>query len=228
MADNYIKVSLDYHDTIRGMNRLMREQMPFAFARALTITAKDAQGEVQQMTGRRYELHSRFIPNNIKILPARKSDIVRYGIAEAAVYTGDRIRFMDIHEDGGERKPVKGHKTIPVPGKDFPAAWIANSGAIKRGKLPKTLLQYYNATRHGGKGRKSKTNRAFLIEGRGGRGAMVVKRLGTERLPLEVLYQFVSKVDMKGGWKFEEAVVRMATLMFAANFRASIKMALGT
>ena len=112
-----IRTSVDITKAVAGLHSLQKDQIPFALARTLTFTAKDAQAAVKASLPSKFTLRNRFMENGIRIKPAEKND----GRIEADVHTftsNSRTGapgFMDKQENGGERVPVQGRHHLAVP-----------------------------------------------------------------------------------------------------------------
>lgn len=107
----------------RDLDDAARRHVPFAIARALTLTAKDAQAEVKQGLPGRFTLRNNWVMSGIRITPATKTHL------EAAV--GSREPFMARQETGGTKRSRGGHR-IAVP-KTKPAK------VIPRGQRPSAM-----------------------------------------------------------------------------------------
>jgi hypothetical protein len=232
-----VNVSVDAKKTLAQLNRIQKSQWPFALALALTNTAKDGQVAVQLQSRLSFNLRSEFITRGIRIKPAQKSDIVRFGLAISDVHTAERIStFMPVHEPGGTRLPVargrgqdKG-RSIAYPGKDLPSSYRTGRGAIKERWKPANLLKGYRTGARGksqGKqirvGKKSQ-GRAFII--RTGKGTpLIVRRRGGGR-ELERLYVLFPEAKIKPRWKFEDSVIRAVRRDFPGRLEQAMKIAL--
>lgn len=74
MSRPIVSIELDHRRHSRFLKRLARKQLPFATARALTWTAKDAQKHVQQAMTGAMQLRSAYVRRGLRITAARKSD----------------------------------------------------------------------------------------------------------------------------------------------------------
>lgn len=102
-----IRVIDDVERLARNMDDGARRHLPFAVARALTMTAKDAQGEVREELPRKYTLRNSWVKNGIRITPATKAS------PEAVV--GSLEPFMERQEEGGKKTARGGHRvSVPV------------------------------------------------------------------------------------------------------------------
>lgn len=223
-------------DTIKDLNYIQRQQLPFVLAKTLTETARGAAQAVQQVTRREFELHTEFIPRGIRIKPAKKEDLVRFGFIEADVHTAPRIStFMPIHETGGTRRPFPGRggmrdsgRSLAMPGESLRTRKFKTAtGRVRKRWKPGELLKQYNTTRG---------NRTVKRSGRGGRrlaflvrtkrgDVMVLRRKSRKRYPLERLYYFDSFADFKSVWNFEPTVRRYVSFAFLQKFERNMRAA---
>lgn len=221
MSGGLVRIDFDYHKEIKKFEGLEREQFPFAVALALTRTAIQAQKVVQKETQEKFNLHTMFIPRNIRVTPAKKKDIVKFGLAEAFVGTTKVISFMTLQETGGTKKP-KG-RALSLPSEGLGAGAKTATGAIKKAMKPKALLSKFDT---GKKKKKSKGAQskpmAFVAKG------MILIRVGPGRYPLKVLYKFESKAKIKPRWEFERSVRTVAENYFGHNLKESMRFAVAT
>jgi hypothetical protein len=90
----------------RNMDDAARRHVPFALARALTWTAKDAQTDVRDDLPKRFTLRNSWVKNGIRITPATK--------ASPQAIVGSLEPFMERQEIGGPKRP-RGRHRIAVP-----------------------------------------------------------------------------------------------------------------
>lgn len=224
-----IKLSIDYKETAKQLDALAREQLPFAFASALTKTAVAAQKQVQNRTRKAFHLHSEFIPKGIRIKPALKREIQRYGFTSSQVLTAPIVsNWMPLHETGEDKRSARGRK-LAVPG----AALLAQDpktarGAMKASKKPGALLAKADKARARpkppGKGRLPSL--PFVMRGTRSGNTLIVQRYGRERGELRTLYQFQARASISPRWAFEETVRHVAIKAFPAFFAREMKAAL--
>lgn len=231
--ESFIKVDFDMKAAKIGMTHLQKNQFPFVMAKSLTETAEGARQAVGVQTRREFNLHTEFIPRNIKKSPAKKSDIQRWGIAEAAVFTGKKLDgWMGVHEWGGTKKPMQSSgrdegKALALPGTDIMTkSYKTSTGKVKVRWKPKTLLKEYkgrNTAIQKGK-KKTRARKSFIIKPKN--TAMVVRRKGKMSKPLEILYVFKSEAKIKAKWGFAKAVRRYVNFAFRKKFDRNMTMAI--
>lgn len=203
----FIRVKVDYHDALRQMEGIKKEQFPYAFALALTRVAQEGQKAAQAQAHRAFDLHTEYLPRNILIVPAKKKDLVQSGSTQSEVFTGDTAtKYLAIHETGGTKKPTEGRAFISIPSIDFPDQGFTKTGAIKAALKPKKLLERYNSTKNAKGRKKSKRRDPFIIPAAGNRPAMIARRQGPKRLPIDILYVFRPSVEIKPEFGMENAV----------------------
>lgn len=218
-------VSIVVHNkkTMRSLSAFEKNQYPFALARALTKTAGGAQRQAKRMTANKFDLHSKFVTRNIRITPAKKSDIVNYGFSRAQVRTDKKIsKFMVQHEPGAVRSPLQsGSIAIPMNDlKNIPGGYQTRGGRVMAKYTPQRLLK----GKKGKKGKRSMLRKPFVLKGRGGT-AFIVRRESLKRKPLEYLYQFKSAVKIPRKWGFVNTVRRFAKVRMRKNLERSLSLA---
>jgi hypothetical protein len=100
-----INVKHDVARMVLGLDDLAQRQIPFATARALTVTARDAQSDLRTEMPKRFTLRTSRVNKGIRITPATKGNLT--------AVVGSIDWFMRDQEVGGTRK-ASGHR-IAVP-----------------------------------------------------------------------------------------------------------------
>lgn len=225
-------------DTIKDLNAMQRKHLPFVLAKTLTQTAKGAAGRVKMRTRQEFKLHSEFIPRGIRIRPAQKADLVRYGFIEADVHTAPLISgFMPLHETGGTKRPhATGMKdrgaSLALPASGVTSrAFKTRSGRVRKRWKPKELLKAYNeGLRYGPGSRVSRSGKggrrkAFITRSSTGT-PIIVRRRSKARLPLEVLYSFIPRAQIDASWRFEPTVRRYVSFAIDKKFQRNMSQAI--
>jgi hypothetical protein len=101
-----IRVIDDVERFTRNMDDAARRHVPFAIARALTWTARDAQTDVRDELPKQFTLRNSWVKNGIRITPASK--------ASPQAVVGSLEPFMERQETGGAKRSRGGHR-IAVP-----------------------------------------------------------------------------------------------------------------
>jgi hypothetical protein len=192
-----IRVVSDIDRFTRNMEDAARRHVPFAIARALTMTAKDAQVDVREELPRRFTIRNNWVPNGIRIKPATKT------APEAIV--GSLEPFMARQETGGRKKP-RSSSRIAVP---------VNARRNKRAIIPK-------GQRPGALKGKPKV---FLVKTPSGAG--ILRRLGKKRYPVQILYWLKRGVQVKPRFGFQQTTGTTVRERFGPNFVEALSQAMG-
>jgi hypothetical protein len=218
-SESWVNVGVDARDCLKDLKGIAKEQFPYAYASALTKTAGLCQIAVQIQTRKVFELHTEYIPRGIMVERAKKKDIQTMKMAFAAVFTSDAITpFMVMHETGGTKHPVG--RALALPGEGLRGyRFKTASGAVKTSWRPATLLHAYKG------GKKAKP---FLLPARGNEPERIARRKGKNTYPIEILYVFRPKAEIKPEWEFEKTVREVAPKMFPMVFEEAFSNAIQT
>lgn len=219
---------MDYRATMRALTAIQKDQFPYAYAKALTETAKVAQHVVRLHTKDRFKLHTDYIPRGVLIEPALKRELIQFGSTSSAVLTSRAITpFMAWHETGGIKRPRGKMLTTPGPHiKKY--SWKTGTGAVRQSYKPRTLLRMSKPSTVGQRKKGRLSRKPFIIDAQGSRPALVVRRVQQGDRGLEILYTFQPSAKIKPVWQFEELVRRSATRNFESIFADEWKQALAT
>lgn len=106
------------------LNRVERNQVPFATSRALNDTAKAAQGMIISRIGRVFANKKTWWkerqPTGVKIIRSNKKNLSAY------VYS--KAYFLELHEEGGIKTSKKGNN-LAIPAKIAPKRFKKSGGA---------------------------------------------------------------------------------------------------
>ncbi len=101
-------LSSNTKDVSRELGRLVREQMPFATALALTETARDIETNVNKRIGRAFDRPTPFTKRAVYVQRATKAQLVAtMGIKDK------QAEYLGIQETGGERLPERRALVLP-------------------------------------------------------------------------------------------------------------------
>lgn len=158
MADA-ISLNVNTAEFRRWLNAAARDQIPFAAARALTLTAKDAQADIKAKSRSELTLRNAHTERGIRIKPARKE----HGLWGMKAEVGSIDWYMS--DQAGERDdtrtPIKAsYRYIPrgarktkasrIPKRMTPAALASNPHVFWKPKRDGTSLVFQRV----GRGRK--------------------------------------------------------------------------
>ena len=182
------------------MDEAAERQVPFALARALTWTAKDAQGDVQGGLPSRFTLRNSFLTNSIKIQPASKNDR-----PFAVVGATDRVAFMALQETGGTKHTRSGSRVaVPIKAKRN------KRDIIPMGQRPGALR-----------------GKPKIFKVTSGSGAGIMRRVGRKRYPVEILYWLKHGVTVQPAFGFKGTTSETVSKRFGTNFVESLSQAMG-
>lgn len=189
------------------LNRVQRKQVPFATARALTWTVKEAQNKLIKAMPSTFNVTKKWWlakqPTGIRIKPASKVNLI------ATVYTN--AYFLPLQEDGGIKIPLKG-RGILIPTERTPKYGRKAGGSRK-------VMAGKKIVRRGGTSGGSPI--ATMQSGKRG----VFRRRGKKRLPIDLLYSYVATARIKPRMRFKSRAYRVARRSFDTNFGKSLSMA---
>ena len=172
------------------------KQMPFATARALTWTAKEAQIELRNRLPDTFVIRRKWVPGGIIITPAKKQSLT--------ARVGSRDDFMAEHATGAKRRPKRTRRMAVKPYESISQVKARSRRARK-------------AT-----GRR----KPFVITFASGKSAVVRRKRIKTRYPLEILKLLEREVDIRKRWPFEEQVARVVEKEFPRLFEKSFDQAL--
>lgn len=202
--------SIDIGGARRKLGAVER-QVRFATARALTMTAKDAQGAVTADLDSIFDQPVRFTRQAIAILPARRETL------EAWVLVKDRqAEYLALQETGGLRMPRPGAPVL------VPVGIRTNrSGNIPRGAVARTVAKPDSFVA-GGKDARTR----HLPPGIYRR----MKRRGRGRAPgrLKLLASLERRAAYRPRFGFRRRVVSVVLDRFPRNFAEALRQALAT
>ena len=195
-----IDISHNIKQVQKQLTSIQRKQLPFATAKALTDTAKDAQRAVTRQIPQKLDRPTRFTLNAIGFKRATKRTL------ESVVFVKPiQAEYLKLQIDGGMR--VVGGAGTGVP--------TRNKKLNKFGNIP---------------GRKSglvKGKKQFIATIRGITG--VWQRFGGKRKPqVRLMVKFENRLHYSKRLPFYKIVTSVVNNRFANNFNKSLRFALAT
>lgn len=132
-------VKLDATEVVKGLFDLQKNQLPYAMARSLTVTAKDAQVAVQGGLSKKFHLRNNWTVQGIRVKPAEKKQWpitadVHTDVANRRTGAPD---YLAPQEDGAEKVPIGGRHHLAIPTK-YLRRMV--SGVIPEELRPRNLL----------------------------------------------------------------------------------------
>lgn len=186
----------------RWLNRVAQKQVPFATARALTWTAKDAQAAIRQKVQSSMILRRKWALSGIRIKAAQK----RHGLNGMFAEVGSVDWFMadQLGETSNVRKP-RSSRYRAIPRK----VRRTRASAIPRSKRPKALLSRSNV---------------FVQERVKGRPAIWQR----QAKGLKLLYTLTPEQRITPVFSFNDAVAKLAADRFPRHWLRSMNEAVAT
>ena len=190
----------DVSQVLTYYDDLVNKQLPFATARALTLTAQDAQTAIRASMPSNFTIRNAWSQRGIIVKPADKNVIP----ARSAVMVGDIWNYLFLQESGGEKTPTSSlHIAVPEDIRSSPTQ-------ILRSQLrPRALL----------------ARKDVFIKDLGGGNQAIYQRVGKG---LKLLYILVPDAHVKPRLGLAETAQKIGNERWAINFAASLEAALMT
>jgi len=183
-------LSVDLRGYKRGMQEIVEKQIPFATAKALTLTAKDAQAELRGNLGKHFTVRNKHLARGIRIKSAKKRDAPNI---YAEVGSIDAFVVKQAESSGTtEIKPAGGRRFVPVPVR----VRRSKRQIVRRSKFPAKLLKRPRHAFFDGHRR----DRVGLARYKG--------RAGAQTLSLQ--WWLVDRTKVRGRWPFLRTVTKVA------------------
>jgi len=199
-----LSVKSDIKRTVKKLNRIQRRQVPFAVAKALTVTTRRVQrAEVRQLD-KDFDRPTPFTKRAFKVIRAEKRDFLR-GVAKAI------LRIKPI-QDAYLKTQIKGGTKLPrgrahVIGRD---ARTNRYGNLPRGTVKRLLA------------------RQDTFSGTVGRTRGIWQRTGRGKRDLKLLVQYVDRTSYSPRFRFFETANRTARRFFGRQLEVEITKAIRT
>lgn len=228
-GDKMVSLGAEISECRRDLTTIQRQELPFVVAKTVTDLAKGSQGKIQRDMRQRFTIRSHWPIRGVRIEPAKKSDMRRYGQCEGAVKHLDH--YMTLHEEGGEKEnlsrgePSGSRKRTAIPHYQSRRSLRTGTGRLKQSA--KKYLQKPSSTtglftRKRGVHRKPKP---FIISASGNRSLVVIRR-NKHRDNLKYLFVLADRPRVKPRFEFEKTVRVYARenirRRFAENMRSAM------
>jgi hypothetical protein len=190
-------------------------QMPFTVAKALTMTAQDAQLAVRAAIPSEFTLRRDWIVKGIRTIAARKDNLT------AMVYSIDP--FMGRQEHGGEKIPMDGGRNLAIP---LSGARPSDADIIPTALLPSNLGRAeYTISKKSGK--------QVTMKGTGGAAFRLISNGKTYLMlraggVLKVMYLITPSAYVPPRLNLGTITMETVRRRFAANFFTAAKQAMAT
>lgn len=186
-----------------------RQQLPFATARALTWTVKDAQPVVRNKMGSQFTLRNRFTQQEVRFTAAKKTNL------SAEIGSSDRTGYMQRQQTGGVKTPRGRHIAIPVN------ARRGKTGIIRKANRPSALLEKPGTFI----AQVGKTYGIWKREKIKGYYSLTTRKQ-TGRLHL--MYHLIKSAQVEDRYELDNTVNHTVARRFYVNFKNSMDSALRT
>jgi hypothetical protein len=230
-------------ERLQSLDRLEREQLPFAAALALTTTAQDVKDALVDEMRTVFDRPTRFTLNSLFVEPATKDRMkARVWMKDALPGGGGRpaTEWLAPQIYGGGRDQKASEKRLSdkgvlptgkyiVPGKGLK---LDAHGNISRGTMNKILSglgaqfdRYANSTTS----RRSAGNlKRYFVLKKGNRPIGIAERTGKGKSGMRMVIAFASRPQYSKRFDFFEVAQRVAEDRLAIRFELALARALGT
>lgn len=198
-------VNIDISGTVADLDRIHRQQLPFAVASALTKTVQDAQYSIRKRMFSVFTIRNSFTQAGIVITPATKTNWYAEVIARPWYLGG-----VGGQEEGGERVPHNGHNYLAVPLRDN--LGVSKSALIPTHLRPKNLM---------------KSGLGFIITLKDGR-KFIFMRTGQGHFDIKPVYVLIHEALVKPVLEMEKTVLETVQKMFEMRFNEAMAGAVAT
>ena len=107
-----LSVDLDISGAVKLTNAIAK-QVPFAMAKALTLTAIQAQTDIVQAMTQVFDHPTPYTLNSTYVIPATKDRLESFvQLKDSAAKGTPAIKFLGPEVFGGERNPKRGEKAL--------------------------------------------------------------------------------------------------------------------
>jgi len=211
-----INVKSNISKFAKAIDAFGRDQIPFATAMALNDTAKDVRGKIINDTwpSEITQRNERFMKAALTPISKRNSDVWATKRNLRAVVGTTRTKmqrdYLQRLTEGGTKTPRGSN--LAIPSRDNTVTRLGGGG-IKKADRPRQLLR-----------RKGVFIQKLVRSG----DMAILRRVGKERYPLQMLYLLEPSGQIKKQFDFYEDANTTARRAFGKNFAHSFKRAKAT
>jgi hypothetical protein len=190
----------DISEVISWADDLTKKQLPFAVARALTLTAQDAQAAIRAGMPQNFTIRNAWSQRGIIVQPADKNVIPLM----SAVMVGDIWNYLFLQESGGTKQARSGGDlAVPEDIRSSPTQILRSS------LRPKALMQ----------------RKDVFIKDLGNGHKAIFQRVGKS---LKLLYVLVPDAHVTARLGLVETAMKIGQARWSVNFTASLIVALAS
>jgi hypothetical protein len=224
-----IAIKVDISGALRQLKVAREDQIPFACARALTLTAKYAADAVKAKLPAQFRLRSAFTAQGIGFVMATKQNLTSWVNFERW--------YMLLQEYGGIRVGKRQYIAIPIdprlrqsiPTNMRPKVLLAQSNLQTMLSTVKSKSRAYAMAASYNKGFILKANGQLYIATRMGRSIAKKRRLRGQHDPdLKILYILVPSARIPKRLHMQETVLQAVKDTFQRNFDVAMADAIRT
>lgn len=216
-----LRLDQEFAQLTADLDKLRREQLPFATAKALTMTAQDVQAAEREQMARTFQIRRPWTIQGIRIKAALKSD---WPFQSALIFSRDP--FMGLQETGGTKTSIRrrvfdygDYLAVPLDARRTPG------DVVRKQDWPQNLINPFILTARDGRMYLAVTELANA-KGKGrrvGRGAVRGTWSGTK-----LMYRLVEREQIKPRLGLVALGKRLGPVRFPINFEAAMAKALAT
>lgn len=230
-------------ERLQALDRLEREQLPFAAALALTGTVQDVKGALVEETAAVFDRPTRYTLNSLFVEPATKASMkARVWMKDQVQDSGGRpaTEWLSPQIYGGGREHKTSEKRLsdkgllPVGQYIMPARGLKLDahGNISRGTMNKIVSglgaqfdKYANST----DSRRSVGNlKRYFVLKKGNRPLGIAERTGKGKAGMRMVVAFARSPQYSKRFHFFEVAERVAEDRLPIRFELALARALGT
>lgn len=227
-------IKLNSKNFDKKLNDLARDQMPFAAARALTLTAKDAQKLLKIKMKSVFDRPTPYILNSTRIRPAKKRDLKATVLFKNESFKSQApSEYMLVHTKGGTRPDKRSEKLLRSRGllpngyQAVPGAGVRLNryGNVTRGQIQKVLS---NIGAQFDRAQNTTTKqKQYFVGSPGGAPLGVWERKKNNRV--SPIFIFVKREPRyRAIFPFEQAVQSVVRTRLQLNLKRSLQIAVAT
>jgi hypothetical protein len=190
-----------------------KTQIPYATTRALNDLAFDSAREVKSRLGEILAMRNPFSQSGIQINKAEKGTWPK---TFAEVGIEERRSYLIDHVMGAKRKGNAAHGRAVLVDTDLRNA----RGRIPKGKRPSALIKRKRST--------ARNPASFLIKSGKSGNDLLVRRVGDQRYPLEILYAFNKNVTIKREFEMDLIIQQEVNDNYQSAFAKALNKAIKT
>lgn len=229
------KISINTDTFSKSMNEIVKQQIPFAAAKALTLTAKDSQKVLRLKMPRVFDRPTPYILKSTRIKPARKNNLVAtVTFKNESLKSQPPSEYMMVHTKGGQRPDKRSEKLLRargllpegyhvVPGQ---GVRLNKYGNVTRGQIQKVLSnigaqfdRYQNSS--------DASKKQYFVGSPGGAPLGVWQRLPKNRVrPIFIFVQ--GEPQYRSRFPFKQTVEKVVAARLQVHLRRSLSEAIKT